>query len=611
MSFIKSYKHGRFAYLLFFICGIAISTSVLAQKDKRLKGVEKELNTILETTNAAGFSVAVVEGKKIIYAKGFGYSDYENKIPADANTLFAIGSSTKAFTSAILGQLRDEEKLSFDESPLKYIDDFKFQNDDMNNNIIIQDLMSHRTGLPRHDYSWYLFPSYNKDSLLQRVQYQEPFTGVRQRWYYNNFMFLAQGVIAERITEKSWEDNIKERFFAPLGMTRSNTTIDELVKSTNVAIGYEVKEDKVHKMDYYRIAGMAPAGSINSSANEMSNWVITWINNGKFKGKEILSESYRNEAIGSHAVVNSALPDKEVPDAHFANYGNGWFLSSYKSHYRVEHGGNIDGFSASVAFYPSDSIGIVVLANQNGSAVPGLVRNTIADRMLKEKRTDWIKRYTDAQAKSQKAADEAKDDSKSANIPNTKPSHILQEYTGEYSNEGYGKFNITVEKDSLFANFERMKFYLKHYHYDIFEPFRVEKTGIDTTDSGPLRFNFTTNNSGDISGATMQVEPTIDPITFKRKPTSIEVSKETLEQYVGNYELGPMTMKIYVKEAGTTLYAFVKGQPEYELIATDKHKFSLKIIDGYKIEFLEDDNQKINALSMIQPNGTFKATRKK
>lgn len=187
---------------------ISIST-VLAQQDKRLKGLEKELNEILEATKTPGFTVAIVEGKKIIYAKGFGYRDYENKIPADANTLFAIGSSSKAFTSSILGQLRQEDKISFEESPLKYLPDLKFYNDEMNNNIIIKDLMSHRTGLPRHDYSWYLFPTNNKDSLLLRVQHQEPFTGVRKQWYYNNFMFLAQGVIAESITGKSWEENLK------------------------------------------------------------------------------------------------------------------------------------------------------------------------------------------------------------------------------------------------------------------------------------------------------------------------------------------------------------------------------------------------------------------
>jgi len=247
-------------------------TSVFAQKDKRLKGLEKELEAILETTKAPGFAVAIVEGKKIIYAKGFGYSDYENKVPSNANTLYAIGSSSKAFTSAILGQLREEDKVSFEESPIKYIPDLKFYTDEMNNNIIIKDLMSHRTGMPRHDYSWYLFPTNNKDSLLLRIKHQEPFIGLRKQWYYNNFMFLTQGVIAERITGKSWEENIKERFFKPLGMTRSNGSIDELKKSSNAAIGYELKKDSlISKMDYYHIAGISPAGSINSSVNEMSN----------------------------------------------------------------------------------------------------------------------------------------------------------------------------------------------------------------------------------------------------------------------------------------------------------------------------------------------------
>ncbi|MFT7121242.1 MAG: CubicO group peptidase (beta-lactamase class C family), partial [Neolewinella sp.] len=213
------------------------TASIFAQTDNRLKGLDEEMKEILAATKAAGFAVAIVEKDKVIYANGFGYRDYENKIPADANTLFAIGSSTKSFTSGVLGQLRGEAKLSFDDSPAKYVDDLKFYNDEMDANIIIKDLMSHRTGLPRHDLSWYLFPTKNKDSLLQRVQYHEPFAGIREQWRYNNFMFLAQGVIAERITGKSWEDNVRERFFKPLGMDRSNLSIDALEESENAAFG--------------------------------------------------------------------------------------------------------------------------------------------------------------------------------------------------------------------------------------------------------------------------------------------------------------------------------------------------------------------------------------
>lgn len=598
--------------LFFAVLSICFILPAISQTDKRLKKIDDDLNKILEATNAAGFAVAVVEKNKILYAKGFGYRDVENKIPADANTLFAIGSSTKAFTSAILGQLRADDKLSFNDSPRKHIPELEFYNDDMNNNIIIKDLMSHRTGLPRHDYSWYLFPSHDRDSLMQRVKYQEPFTGIRQQWYYNNFMFLAQGVIAQNITGKSWEDNIRERFINPLGMSRTNVTIDEMKTASNAAYGYQTEKDNSNsKMDYYDIAAMSPAGSINSSVNDMSRWLITWINKGKFNDEEIIPEAYINEAMSSQMVINANLPSKETPGLHLSSYGYGWMMSSYKGHYRVEHGGNIDGFSANAAFYPSDSLGIVVLANQNGSQVPSLVRNTIADRMLGVNKTDWTQRFIDDLEKAKKAEAEAKDKQTSSQVKNTKPSHIKQEYTGSYNHPGYGDFNVIVERDSLFANFKLMKMWLKHEHYDVFEPFQVEDTGIDTTDSGPLRFKFIMNISGDISGMEAQIEPALpDPISFKRTPNTIDVSKETLESYVGEYELAGTTIKVYIKNENV-LYMFVPGQPEYELLAVAKHKFNLKILDGFKVEFNEDDDGNIVTATFVQPNGTFTANRKK
>lgn len=585
-------------------------TIAFSQKDDRLKGLEKELNQMLELTRAAGYSVAIVEGNETIYSKGFGYRDYENKTPTDENTLFAIGSSTKAFTAGILGQLRNEDKLSFEDSPIKHIPEFRFYNDEMNDHINIRDLMCHRTGLPRHDFSWYLFPTDSKDSLVQRIRYQEPFTGVRQQWYYNNFMFLTQGVIAERITGKSWEDNIRERFFEPLEMTRSNLSIEELEKSKNSAFGYVLKQDSIiEKTDYYHISGMSPAGSINSSASEMANWLITWINNGKFKGKEILPESYVNEAISSQAVVNASLPGKEFPDMHLTNYGFGWMISSYRGHYRVEHGGNIDGFSANVCFFPSDSIGIVVLANQSGSAIPGLVSNLIADRMLKGGETDWVNHYREQLEKSKKNANEIESQSTSGKIDNTRPSHILQEFAGIYSNPGYGDFEIKVANDSLFAQFKLKKIFLRHFHYDVFEPFEVKTTGIDTSDAIGLKFNFSTNDVGDISMVKIKIELMLDPIEFKRTPKIIEVEPATLEKYTGFYDLGGMQVKIYTKNE-STLYLFVAGQPEYELVATGKHKFSFKILEGFKVEFMESEGNTFNEITIYQPNGTFKAKRK-
>lgn len=581
------------------------------QTDKRLKGIEKDFEKILEVTKAPGFAVAIVEGHKILYSKGFGYRDLENKIQMDENTLLAIGSSSKAFTSAILGQLRDEGTLSFDDSPIKYVEDLKFFNDELNNGINIRDLMSHQTGIPRHDASWYLFPTYNKDSLIQRIQYQEPFTGLRQKWYYNNFMFLTQGVIAERITGKSWEENVRERFFKPLGMERSNLSIKELEKSSNAAFGYELYKDSVvRKMDYYRIAAMAPAGSINSSVKEMTNWLKVWINNGKLNEVQILPEIYIKEAMSSQAVITSALPYKDNPDMFLANYGYGWMISSYKGHYRVEHGGNIDGFSASVAFYPSDSIGVVVLANQNGSSVPYMVRNSVADRLLNEKRTDWANYFIE-QKKKQKEASEGSDNlSESQRKLNTTPSHNLESYKGQYFHPGYGRFDISLKEDSLFANFKRTKFYLKHVHYDIFEPFEVTEYGIDTTDTGPLKFNFSTNDGGEIATVRMKIEPALDqPIEFKREPEILELEISKLKIYEGEYELSGMVIKVYTKD-DNGLYMFVPGQPEYQLLASEKDLFILKDLEGYKAKFTDSGNGEISELVLLQPNGTFKAKRK-
>jgi CubicO group peptidase (beta-lactamase class C family) len=594
---------------------LLFSNIVLAQGDKRLAKIEAELNKVLETWKAPGFAVAVVEKNQLVYVKGFGYADYEKKIPADGNTLYAIGSCSKAFTSALLGVLRSEDKVDFSKSPGTYVPYLSFYNDEMNNNIRVKDLMCHVTGLPRHDLSWYLSNSKSKDSLLMRVKFQEPFAHVRERWYYNNFMFLAQGVIAEKITGKSWEENIREKFFSPLGMTDANLDIASMKAAPKAAVGYELKNDQIKKMDYYDISGMAPAGSINASVSHMSQWLITWINGGKFRGTEIIPAAYVTEAISSQSVVNGALPEKETPDLFMANYGYGWFTSSYRGHYRVEHGGNIDGFSANTSFFPSDSIGIVVLTNQNGSTVPSVVRNIIADRMLGEKYRDWNSIQKKRQEDGKKKAEEAKKDAPSDRVEGTHPSHALIAYTGKYSNEGYGDFLIELKNDSLFARFPRlpkMNLWVQHHHYDVFKPTALDDQGKADPDEdfGQLRITFLTDTKGEITKAACNFEPSLDhPIEFKRTPSLIEVDNTTLQSYVGEYALGGATVKVYIKNE-KVLYVFVPGQPEYELLATGKDKFTIKILSGYNLEFMAQQSGQFKELVFMQPNGNFKAMRK-
>jgi hypothetical protein len=481
----------------------------------------------------------------------------------------------------------------------------------MNNSITLRDMMSHRTGLPRHDISWYLFSSGSRDSIMQRIQYQEPTAVVRDRWQYNNFMFTAQGAVVEKFTGKSWEDNVRDKFFKPLGMKSSNFTIKEWEMNKDAAIGYGIKKDSIiKKLDYYNIAAMGPAGAINSSVHEMANWVITWINGGKFNGKEIIPGNYFTQAISPQAITGAGLPSKERPDLFFSTYGFGWGLSSYKGHYRVEHGGNIDGFSASTSFYPTDSIGIIVLSNQNGSSVPGIIRNLISDRLLNEKYYDWNTEQKKVADKNKATQAQTKKSAVSTRKLNTVPSHTLKDYTGTYHHPGYGNFVVSLDKDSLFAKGNEKAFWLRHYHYDVFDIFEKDKGGIDTTDGPePFKFQFQMNTSGDIESLTAPFEAGLKPLVFTKQLKAKEIKKEDLQKYTGEYELNGGIVKLYIKN-DKTLYALVPGQPEYELVPVDKDKFGIKVISGYFIQFSVDDKNKVNDLTFIQPNGNFKAVKK-
>jgi CubicO group peptidase (beta-lactamase class C family) len=588
--------------------------SCTAQKkteDKRFTGLDTAFASVLKTWHGAGFAVAVVEKNKVVYSKGFGYRDYENKIPATSNTLFAIGSCTKAFTASLIGMLRRDGKVDYDKPVRNYLPDLKFYNDEMNDKITLRDMMCHRTGLPRHDYSWYFFSTAARDSLLQRIQYMEPSAGIREKWQYNNFMFLAQGVLVEKITGKPWEDNIREKIFEPLGMSSSVLTIADLMKCNDAAIGYGLKKDSIiKKLEYYHIDAMGPAGSINSSANDMAKWLVTWINGGKFDGKEIIPAAHVNEAMSSQMIIAAGLPDKENPDIYFANYGFGWFLSSYRGHYRVEHGGNIDGFTASTCFFPSDSVGIIVLANQSNSVIPSIIRNIIADKMLKIKYIDWnrdMKILTDKAKKEEKDLEKAK-------VPNNKPTgkttHELKDYEGFYSNKGYGVVEVQAQRDSLFAFLGKHTWWLRHVQYDLFEPFEKDvNDGIDTADkSDPIQFQM--NVSGEIERVDIKLEAALRAISFAKSPKPKEISKDSLQKYVGEYEMSGISMKVYIKNE-KALYLFVPRQPEYELLLVDKDKFSIKTLSGYFVQFGVNDKNEAIELLAIQPNGTFKATRKK
>ncbi len=602
-------KHLFLLLLAFF--GIAGMTIAQKPTDKRLAGLDTFVNKVLKDWHAPGVGIAIIEKNKVVYVGGFGFSDYENKTPVSANTLFAIGSCTKAFTGALLGKLQADGKLDFDEKVTTYLPDLRFYNDELTKNVTVRDLTCHRTGLPRHDLSWYLNPT-TRDSLVKRIQYMEPSAGLREAWQYNNFMFLLQGVIAEKLSGKPWEENVREQLFKPLGMTKSNFALWANQYMDEAKGYYADKNDVIKGMDYYKIEGMGPAGSIFSTPTEMANWVMTWVNGGKYNGQQVIPEAYVREAMSSQMVIGAALPTKENPDLFLANYGMGWFISSYRGHYLVQHGGNIDGFSANVAFYPTDSIGIVVLTNQNGSTVPSIVRNHIADKLLKLPYKNWSKQVKDAVEKAKAAAKEAegtKSDSLSRKS-GTQPSHALAAYAGSYENPGYGAIQVYWRNDTLYASAGETKMRLNHYHYDVFQPVFLKEGLFDPDEESPFRLQFKTDINGNITSfAFVGIQEGLkEDIVFERQTPAVEISKDDLQKYLGEYAMGNVAARVYVRHDGA-LMILVPGQPDYETTPIGNHEFKLKALDGYSIRF-EMEGDKAIAVYFIQPNGTFKAMKK-
>lgn len=271
----------------------------------------------------------------------------------------------------------------------------------------------------------------------------------------------------------------------------------------------------------------------------------------------------------------------------------------------VEHGGNINGFSANVAFLPSDRLGIVVLSNQNGSQVPAVVRNSIVDRLLNLKTIDW---NGEAREK-KKAGMQVNKGTKNAPILNTSPSHSLKDYVGSFENPAYGIIKVTLEKNELYTILSDEKVVLKHMHYDVFDPKSIDKNGVADTAQSNLMFNFSSGVDGKIQGVGIFLDGSDKPVMFDLKPEVKILSLKELQKYTGEYALGQATVKVFVK--GNTLMVYVPGQPEYETIATETDTFNLKALKGFSVKFDVAADKQVSSVSFVQPNGIFKAVKKK
>jgi CubicO group peptidase (beta-lactamase class C family) len=444
------------------------SLSVAAQ-DAPLQGFDDYVNKAIKDWEVPGLAIAVVKDDKVVFAKGYGMRELGKPSPVDERTLFAIGSSSKAFTAATVAMLVDEGKLKWDDPATKYLPSLQLYDPYATRELTVRDLLSHRVGLERGDLLWYASP-YDRSEVLRRIRYLKPSSSMRSRFGYQNVMFLAAGQIIPSITGKDWDDFTRERIFVPLGMTATGTSIKTLANSNDVAVPHSKFDDKVEPIAWRNIDNIAPAGSINSNVVDMAQWVRLQLGGGKYQDKQLISSAAIKEMHASQTIIPlEGAMARLYPEAHFLNYGLGWFLSDYRGRKLVEHGGAIDGMRALVAMMPEEKMGVVILTNLGGTTLPMPLAYRIFDAYLGAQPRDWsadmLKTIKTLQEQGKAAALKAE----SERVKGTSTSLAMEKYAGEYQNEMYGDSKIVFENGKLTAQFgPNYTGDLEHWHYDVF-----------------------------------------------------------------------------------------------------------------------------------------------
>lgn len=338
----------------------------------RLAAIEKAIDTRRDELHIPGASLVIVKDDKVVYIKGLGLRNVEDKLPVTPDTLFAIGSSTKAFTGMTVMMSVDEGKLSLADPPQKYLPYFKLRDEEANSKITISDLLCHRSGLARTDMAWGTGRLTPVD-VIKVAGNAKPGAKFGQTFQYQNVMFLAAGEAVASAQHMPWRTFLKKRIFDPLGMTSTNSSISEMMRADDLALGYAYNagtKEFVH-LPMRNLECIAPAGAINSNAVDMAKWVRLMLNEGAVNGKRLVTERSFKELISPHMTMGGT-----------SSYGYGWMLHDWNGHKVVEHGGNIDGFNAQVALMPDQKLGFALLTNVSASPLGAYAMDTVWSNFL-------------------------------------------------------------------------------------------------------------------------------------------------------------------------------------------------------------------------------------
>ncbi|MDR2586020.1 MAG: serine hydrolase [Prevotellaceae bacterium] len=454
-----------YIFSLFTILSLSLVAQTVNQEEV-LKNIESYTHQIIKEWQIPGMALSIVKDDQIIYAKGFGQKEMGIDIPVDEHTSFQIGSVSKSFTALLMAMLVDEEKVGWDDPVKKHLPDFEMYDPWVSDNLLIKDIMIHRTGLPGQSGTYIPCLGYDQEDVYKMFRLIKPSTSLRTGYDYNNITFIIAAKIIEKYMGKPWEECVTERIFIPLEMQNSSLNEKGFTSATNVSIPHSFDYENgamavkaLHGAEdqaLYWLTVIGPAGGVVSSVVDMTQWIRFHLSDGTFNGKQILSEKNLNY-LHRGQLITSQYPNR------ITTYGHCWFIEQNNRYKVFFHTGTTWGYAALCVYVPELNLGMMFLAN---SEIPATPRYAFMRRLIDlflgapdkdysgEALADWLK---------SEQADVEKADAKKAETVKTDPAPY-NAYTGTYQKERLGDALITLEQNELYITVgpKNWKASLKH-----------------------------------------------------------------------------------------------------------------------------------------------------
>ena len=441
-------------------CLVLSALSAQAQKPASRSfitdSIDSYITLAMKQWQIPGISIAVIKDDKILVMKGYGLLETGGSEKVNEHTLFGIGSNTKAFTGTAMAMLQEEKKLNLDDKVQKWIPDFTLYDPWVSREAILRDLLCHRLGFETFQGDFMYFDSdLSYKQVKEKLGKLKPMHGFRSKWGYTNAGFALAGEVIEKASGQTWAQYLQSHIFRPAGMNRTLPLSLQMDTAANMAKAHTVAEGKLRKIPFGHIDNLAPAGSIVSSAHDMGRWAKLLLNNGHLDNQSIIPETAIEQTRLPHSILgNGGHPFNK---AHFSLYGLGWLLQEYEGRQLVEHTGGVNGFVTSFTLVPEEKLGIVVLTNTDANGFYEALKWELLDACLGLPFRDYngFARNQDSayQSRNNKILKERRD-TVAMKLP---PALPLQDFTGNYTHEVYGKMTISQENGKLLARFEHHK----------------------------------------------------------------------------------------------------------------------------------------------------------